>query len=315
MPNENSLLTVSLLIPSYGRHDDVKRCLESIACSIHDDFQLEAVVLTDHYDADVCLALSRNGATVINSGHKLPLSESRNYLVKQSTGEIIIFLDDDNIIGPTLVRDLVTTLRARDDVCMTGPLMFYSSEPQRLWCSGVSRSRYLLRTNRLRYQLHDFDIPGDKNSDDFPNCFAIRRTEFEAIGGFNTTHFPFAYSEADLTNRLQQRTGKKVLITPSAVTFHNVNPSLHRQLHLSGSNTNAAYNYAYCRCIFTVLYGSTLQWIMYLLLGQWLFAVVYVVASVQARSDTLRMIRGYFWGMWKGLLSFPKLRRFRVLRG
>ena len=49
-------------------------------------------------------------------------------------------------------------------------------------------------------------------------CMAIRRTDFESVGGFDAENFPDALFAADLCLRLRER-GKRLVLTPYAELF------------------------------------------------------------------------------------------------
>lgn len=58
-------------------------------------------------------------------------------------------------------------------------------------------------------------------------CLLVRRTVFEAIGGFDATHLPVAYNDVDLCLRIWQA-GYRVVVTPDATLVHHESVSRRR---------------------------------------------------------------------------------------
>src|SRR2546430_1459666 len=98
--------TVSIIVPTRNRMRKLRRCLESLLKSSYRDF--EVVVVDDCSDEDPTLLLKSAYPSVKvyrNSSRKL-LSGSRNFGASVSRGELLFFIDDDNVVAPDTVGHL-----------------------------------------------------------------------------------------------------------------------------------------------------------------------------------------------------------------
>lgn len=107
------MTTVTLIIPTYHRPDDLENCLRSVLeqtrlpeeLIVVDDGELEAVPLWDE--------LSTAGVHCEYVRKNTPgLTESRNLGVSMATGEVIFFLDDDVILEPDYLEQIMAVYEA-----------------------------------------------------------------------------------------------------------------------------------------------------------------------------------------------------------
>jgi GT2 family glycosyltransferase len=289
---------VTVVTPSYGRFDRVLACVDSVMNSIPVPVGgIEVVIVTAMYSQVEVAELRRRGCKVLEVEEKLPTSASRNAGAAIASGNHLLFLDDDNVVAPDAISKLYEALRSWPDAVLVGPAMFYGTEPERLWCAGVRRSRFLMKTNMLGYLTNP--MPGRLKSEDFPNCFMLKVEDFQAVGGFDAKLFPQHYEEADLARRLVRMTGRRVFCAPTARVWHFIAPEYWERLHLR--DESRAYFCARGRAVFTAVYGDTLQWLTYLVIAQWLFAAGYLVTAIQMPAHMRRpIIRGYLRGLYAG---------------
>lgn len=303
---------ISVIIPSVDRWGRLVDCVDSVMASgIHLADGLEIIVVAAGYDEAQMRALSNRDIRVLALSAVVPVSEARNLGAAVATGYHILFLDDDNVVDPHALVRLAAAFEERPDSILVGPVMYYGDEPERVWCAGVHRSRFLLRTCLVtavgaRAGTADY-VP----SEDFPNCFMVRREAFMRIGGFDSQRFPQHYEEADLARRLVKENGGTVYCVAQAKIWHFIGVALSRRLHLK--NVRMAYLVARNRAVFTALYGDRIQRWIYVLIGMWLFAAVYLLAACQIQGRQRSAIMGsYMRGMWDGLMVFISLRKGRA---
>jgi GT2 family glycosyltransferase len=291
---------VSVITPSYQRFSALLACVESVQAAQIPDGGIEVIVVTSGYSDLELEELRKRGCTIIDLSTPASTSESRNLGAKSSSGEYLLFLDDDNVVAPNSIWLLWHSLAAWPDAALVGPAMYYGAAPNRLWCAGVSRSRVLMKTT-FRRDLPEV-LPERMPSDGLPNCFMVRRSDFEAVNGFDADHFPQHFEETDLARRLVDSSSGHVFVVPSAHIWHHIDMQLAQRLHMR--NADRAYFCARSRAMFTALYGDRLQWIAYLLAAQWMFATLYVGAAMWLPSNQrIHVIRGYLRGQWAGLID------------
>lgn len=299
---------VSVITPSYQRFADLLACVQSVRASVQVDEGIEVVVVTSGYSQAELAALQRLGCRIVGLSEPACTSDSRNLGVAASSGDYLLFLDDDNVVAPDAISLMLDALGTWSDAALVGPSMYYLSDPGRLWCAGVHRSRILMRTT-FRQQLPGV-IPQRMPSDDLPNCFMVRRDEFCAVNGFDSVRFPQHYEEADFAHRLVRHTGRHVYVVPTARIWHDIDSQLVHRLHLH--NGGRAYLCARGRAMFTAVHGDNIQWAAFLMASQWLFAALYVGAAIRLPSDDRgAVIRSYLRGFWAGLVDGRRARAER----
>ncbi len=299
---------VSVVLPSYDRFATLVACLKSVGESRPLPVGgLETVVVTAGYTQQELAAIRATGAKLIVLARRAPVSASRNAGAAAASGDHLLFLDDDNTVAPDAISELHRALESWPDAVMVGPIMYFGSQPGRIWCAGVDRSRLLMKTT-LRTSLPE-PIPDRLPSQDFPNCFMVRRNDFEAVKGFDSERFPMHYEEADLARRLVMTSGQAVYLVTAARVWHHIEMDLVRRLHLSDASRARWAGQA--RPVFTALYGTRLQWWTYLVVGQWVFGFVYVGAALLARTrkSAWPIVLAYVAGVYSGDRRARALRR------
>lgn len=294
---------VSAIVPSYGRRDAVLRCVASLAASEPlPSGGLEIVVVSSGYSHDVLDALgefSRQGVAVkpvVLAGQEL-VSRTRNRGAAESSGELLLFVDDDNEVAPDAVEHLRVALSAWPDAAIIAPVMYYRADPTRIWCAGGRRTHVLART-RMCTELPS-PRPERLWSVDFPNCFVVRAEEFRAIGGFDDEAFPQVYGEADLAARLVDYRGGAAYCVTAAATWHDIEPSGYRRFHLTSAAS--AYGYALNRPLYLRRHGTSMQQIMDRVIGRWLYLAVYLLSIQTApRGTRLSLVSAYLRGFKAG---------------
>lgn len=267
---------VSVVIPSYGRIDAVTRCLESVKRSV--DTAVEVIVVTSGYSEADLSRVAALADKVVELPVPVQVSESRNLGAAEATGALLLFVDDDNVVGPDCVSLLARTMIAGQDLSLVGPVMYYMSEPDKIWCAGVSRSTFMMRTH-FRTTLPASEGPL-LHTDDLPNCFMVRREQFEAVAGFDARLFPRHFEESDLAKRLEKAGFGSAAVVREALIWHDISTDLFRRMHMQTAET--AYVVARSRNLFAAVHGSMTQRIVNRWLSRWVLAAVYVFAALRA---------------------------------
>lgn len=295
MANERNSMKpmVSVVIPSVGRFQFLVQCLRSLTVR---DVSMEVIVVAMEYADDQVDELRKMGATVHVCEKRIFVSEARNLGARIATGAHLLFLDDDNTVGQNAVEKLSRALSDWPEAAVVGPTMYYGDDSGAIWCAGVYRSRWIMRTH---FQTTIPSPPPDRIcSEDFPNCFMVRREEFEAVGGFDSENFPIHFEEADLAKRLCRYTGGQAFNIPTAAVWHHIEHDFSRRLHIK--NEVSAYYVARNGWIYRKKYANTAQKLAYGFVGQWLWAGVTVLSILTASRTPIRtaLIKGYLRGLY-----------------
>lgn len=144
---------------------------------------------------------------VINGLDKTPnISYSRNLGAKHGNSEIIIFMDDDVIIGRNNhFANIVEIMKTNDFCC--GASRFWTTTDWHKYLSLKYQMNHNLQILKAKAFLpHGIErITGDRNFNEFThigNFGAVRRDVFNAVGEFDENYEGWLYQDNDLIMRL-----------------------------------------------------------------------------------------------------------------
>lgn len=175
---------ITVITPTYKRHQYIKNAVDSVLSQTYEDFEL--IVVDDNPVNSEERTLTEkvmNGITdprvvYIQNKENLGGAGSRNKAIDMAKGEYIAFLDDDDIYLPDRLKVQVEAMKEHDwEVCvMDGATFKYETgEPvserhQRLW-DGMTNDE-LIRSHLM------YHISGT-------NSFMFRTDFIRKIGGFD----------------------------------------------------------------------------------------------------------------------------------
>lgn len=195
--------TASVVVPTYRRPDKLRRVAEEVLAQLGPDDDL---VIVDDGSGDDSLGRlgglradpRLRGVVQANTG----VSGARNRGVAESKGELLVFLDDDEI-----------------------PDRGWLEAHRRLHPEGVRRAVAGSSILVVRAGSGLREIPvlgtGERGTDVLVNdSLSVRRADFEAVGGFDT-RFHHGGEDVDLGLRLR-RAGVELLVTADARVRHEI---------------------------------------------------------------------------------------------
>lgn len=303
---------VSIIIPTFNRKKELLRLLDSLSKQVYPASRLEVIVVDDHSPDGTVEAVRELFPYVHIFRHDRErwVSAARNTGIDNSHGEFLLFIDDDNVMDPNCIVELIGTFQDLDrpKVGLVGPLMFYLKRPDTVWCAGIKRN---MTTSQTTFVGRGGTDPGQQaqvtESDDFPNCFMISRESIGLAGPFDARDFPINYEESDIARRVN-RAGFKILCNPAAKVWHDIEPpspgtSRNRLFHLGGPFR--AYYMSRNRIIFHRMYSGKVQFAGFATVFLWFFTLFYlriiVINSDKKMMDRLRIASGYLRGLIDGL--------------
>jgi glycosyltransferase involved in cell wall biosynthesis len=206
---------VSVIIPSYNRHRDLRLALDALAKQTFPASRFEVVVVLDgstdgsaemlgHYDAPYRLRIfeqERQGA-----------STARNYGASVATGDVLIFLDDDVEATPGLVQAHVEAHNGSDQRAVIG---YYPP--------ALAGNKTLLSLELQGWWeeiFHDMQETGHRfcYTDMLSGNFSIHRELYQRVGGFDP-NLPMR-EDYELGMRLIQADAE-FIFEPEALGLHH----------------------------------------------------------------------------------------------
>lgn len=172
----------SVVIPTHNRVATIGLALRSVLVQTMDEYE---IIIVDDGSSDgtqeLLASIDCSRCRVLRNPVNVGVSASRNRGVAAAHGEFIVFLDDDDEFRPTALA----ALRER---CMADP------KPDFLWGVRVTHER-ARAGHTISTRMDDWrDLPSSMSGSDFlpltlrlatSAVFAIRRTLFEQLGGFD----------------------------------------------------------------------------------------------------------------------------------
>jgi len=254
---------VSVVVPTHNRKNAVTRCVESVLRSNYP--HIEVIVVDDASTDGTFHHLSAlfPNVELIRLECEQMVSASRNAGCKHAKGEFVFLVDDDNVVHPNAITELVEAISDNPHAGIAGPIMYYLRDPDHVWCSGVSRN---FMTSITRFSTEKPDNSASCYlTDDIPNAFMVRKRVFDEVGDFDQVGFVQHLAEADFCMRAARK-GFEAIMVPKATVWHDVPVRKWpyrgtRNLHMSSSGR--AYHVARSRILFMRKYAGPWRFMLF----------------------------------------------------
>ena len=204
---------VSFVIPVRNDAVRLQRCLSSIVGNEYPRDLIEIVVV-DNDSTDGSARTARQYSAIVVKSSDASVAALRNKGARAALGSIIAFVDSDHEIDRYWIETAVDVLAAADVAATGAP---YLTEPGPNW---VQQQYDGLRDRPLGRE--DVSWLGSGN-------FAVKRSAFERIGGFDASLT--ACEDVDLCNRLIQA-GCRIVADPELRSIHFGDPRTLRALFM-----------------------------------------------------------------------------------
>jgi len=226
----NNKFFFTIVIPVKNKNDYLIENLDNCKNLNYDSFEI--LVFSDKY-----FKYDDKKVKIIPTGSIGP-AKKRDLAVKYAKGDILAFLDDDAYPAKDWLNNSLKRFKNKNISAVCGPAVTPKSDNiiQRL--SGEIYSSFLASGKTVfRYRPINkvFEV------DDFPSVnFFIRKSDFKAIGGFDSNFWPGEDTKLclDLIN-----SGKKIIYDPEILVFHHRRKSFKKHLI-------QVFSYAYHRGYF-----------------------------------------------------------------
>jgi glycosyltransferase involved in cell wall biosynthesis len=156
---------ISVIVPLHDGERFLGEALDSVAAQDYAAFEI--IVIDDgSTDAGPCLAAAR-GLTVVRQEQR-GVAAARNSGVRIARGEILTFLDQDDLWLPSKLRHQVEMLTAHPDcICLTQQTYFLES--------GAAPPAWFAKP----------DLLANDHAGWVPSCLGVRKKTFERVGFFD----------------------------------------------------------------------------------------------------------------------------------
>jgi GT2 family glycosyltransferase len=189
--------TVSVVMPVYNGRSHLASSLSAVM-GIDDPRLLEVIVVDDGSSDGSAAFAAELGASVLSSGgRQTGPAAARNVAARQAVGDLLVFIDADVVPHADALARIVECFDQPDVVAVFGS---YDEHPRH---PGFM-SQYMNLRHHHGHQSASLD------ADTFwAGLGAVRRTAFQAVGGFDAERFPVpSVEDIELGGRLRAAGGR-----------------------------------------------------------------------------------------------------------
>ncbi len=218
VPTTSFASQTSVIVVAYDAGDDLRACVASLHAT-----QPEAeVVIVDNGSTDGAAARVRAEfptVRLVRSERNVGFAGGSNRGAAAATGAYLLFLNPDAVVTPGWLEALIRPLAEEKTIGLVTPKVLLRADPSRINVAGLDV--HLSGISMCR----GLDAPADA----FPDAqevaaisgvaVAVRRSVFEAIGGFDPDFFLYM-EDVDLSLRAWL-SGYRCLYVPHPVVRHD----------------------------------------------------------------------------------------------
>lgn len=214
------------MIPYFNRPNSLRRTLRSLKTQ-KTDHRYEVLVVDDGSDIppqDVVAAVDRPTRTRFLSQSNVGPSAARALGGDQAQGNIVVFLDCDQIVDPFFVNNHIVPFRRIPDRFMQigtrrnlAPNTDFSLPLETAKFTGDERVGLFLKTS---YNLGNLECAWHLG---FSHNMSMRRRDLEAVGGFDPNFVGWGLEDCEITYRFAKN-GIPVVLNPNVQALHQPHP-------------------------------------------------------------------------------------------
>jgi glycosyltransferase involved in cell wall biosynthesis len=210
--------TISIVIPTQNKLRSLVKTLASIEKIDPAGIEFEVIVVDDASDDETNRWLNnyRPGFPIqrLRNARKQGPAYARNRGYRQASGEILLFLDDDNVCDPRLIEAHMVHHSAGEDVVVVGRCLYHPD----------LRRNALTRWFDAQHMRHTSETcPPTRFA---TNNLSLSRSLFERVGLFDESFTCVGLEDVEMGMRLAQMPGCVVRYDPRALTYHYHDQSL-----------------------------------------------------------------------------------------
>ncbi len=265
--------SISVVVPTINRHENLKNCLESIVNSGYPYKELIVVDSSANHIRYRNEELSESlGAKYFYEGRRR-LAVARNTGIRIARGEIIVFIDDDFIVDKDWLKNLIRNYDDPDVIGCSGRMLPYREDSAALLFKKyqdfdigdkkrifTGKDISVLKLLRLLTSIGNKAL-GKKTPPPWAagaGFCSFRKKNLEEIGYFDEDLGKGQFSTAedtDMMYRILKKTKYKIVYEPEAIVYHD-------HPYTFESISKFAYNYGSIIPIFYQKYRNDIFMIM-----------------------------------------------------
>lgn len=213
---------ISVIVVSYNSRADLPSCLGSVVHELGSEDEL-IVVDNDSIDGSADLVASRYPDVQLIRSENSGYAGGNNRGAALARGQFLVFLNPDTTLRPGALRALIAPLEQHAEIGLTTACIVHMSRPEVINTCGNTMHYTGLTYCRGAGQPRSSYAASAEVDAISGAAFAIRRTLFESLGGFDERFFMYV-EDTDLSWRARMA-GYRCLYVADAVVAHNYQSS------------------------------------------------------------------------------------------
>lgn len=213
---------VSIIIPTKNNYKIIKRCIDSIEKKTN--YQNKEIIIVDNFSTqnETKKYYSSLSHKIITYSENFNFSKMNNLAVKSSSGELLLFLNDDTKVLDPFWLDELVSIAMQKDVGIVGPKLIFSDNT--IQHAGIVFLKTGSGFHPLMKQLENYNGYHNilNSMRDYSAvtgaCLMIKKEIFDKVGTFDNS-FDVYYGDADLCLQVIDL-GYRVIYTPFTKLLH-----------------------------------------------------------------------------------------------
>jgi len=201
---------VSIIIVNYNGKHHLEKCLESL--SKIDYANIETIIVDNNSTDDSVDFVSKNfpDLILIKLNENKGFAEPNNIASKVATGDFLLFLNNDTIVTPSFISELIKPLQ-NSGIAICQSLLLRPDD-------SIDSSGDFIDTLGVVYNSKTPISEIREISSARGASMMIKKNIFDQLGGFDEK-FYFSFEDVDLSWRCWIA-GYKILVVPKSVVYH-----------------------------------------------------------------------------------------------
>jgi GT2 family glycosyltransferase len=222
---------VSIIILNWNGFEDTVECLESLKKITYPNYE---VILVDNgsrgNDAQVLEEKFGDYIHLIQNDHNYGYTGGNNigmrYVLHDSASEYILILNNDTVVAPDLLDNMVQVAESDPSIGMVGSKVCYYDFPGRIQGIGGKVNMWTGRASLIGFKEIDTGQYDKEQEVDyiFGCCLLVKTEVVRKIGLFDESYFCY-WDETDYCFRARTA-GYRVVYAPAATVWHKASLQL-----------------------------------------------------------------------------------------
>lgn len=219
-------IEVSVIIPTFNRAKMVCDCMASVLAQ--QGVALEVIVVDDCSPDDTGIMIAErfggdDRVQYLRNDKNSFQAVSRNAGARVASGRYLFFVDDDNILEPNAVAEMIGCFKRHPDAGLVAPMAIHQRtfSYNLIWTLGSDFNRWTSQPKDAFPNLPVDQLPNepvDWKTTYSPNAFIVLREVFDKVGGFDESYVQI-FEESDFGWKVIE-SGRSAWITTRAHTNH-----------------------------------------------------------------------------------------------